>query len=89
MSASDGSERPGRTGGDRPEPSVTAAPGTPPPAGRLVLDLIIADTEPLSGSVGCPGSPSRTAFHGWIDLMSAINSLRAASGERGDTPCGP
>jgi len=89
MSASDGSERPARTGEDRPEPSVTAAPGTPPPAGRLVLELIIADTEPLSGTVGCPGSPSRTAFHGWIDLMSAINSLRTASAERGDTPSGP
>jgi hypothetical protein len=44
--------------------------------------LVIADTEPLSGSVGRLGCPSRTAFHGWIDLMIAINSLRAASLER-------
>jgi hypothetical protein len=83
--ASDGSHGPGRTGGDWPEPSASAAPGAPL-AGWLVLELVIADTEPLSGSVGRPGCPSRTAFCGWIDLMSAINGLRAASAERDRIP---
>jgi hypothetical protein len=84
--ASDSSRGLGRTGRDRPELSTTAAPETPSPPGWLVLKLVIADTEPLSGSVSRPGCPSQTVFHGWIDLISAINSLRAASPERDENP---
>ena len=43
----------------------------------LVLELILADGEPLSGTVGPPGGRAPLAFHGWIDLMSAIHMLRA------------
>jgi len=43
----------------------------------LVLELTLADGEPLSGTVGPPGGPAPLAFHGWIDLMSAIHMLRA------------
>ena len=42
----------------------------------LVLELVIAEGEPLNGTVG-PASGPRMAFHGWIDLMSAISTLRA------------
>ncbi len=48
------------------------------PAGSLLLQLVIADTEPLSGWL-CPQQPPavRVEFSGWIGLMSAINELRA------------
>jgi hypothetical protein len=55
--------------GDGPEPAE--APFS------LVLELSLADGEPLSGTVGVLGGAPATPFHGWIDLMSAINSLRA------------
>jgi hypothetical protein len=54
------------------------------PAGReqqpaaacpMVLELIIAATEPPSGTVRAAGSQTPVAFHGWIDLMAAISSL--------------
>jgi hypothetical protein len=83
--ASDGSQNPRRIGADRPEPATGAAPGTPR-EGWLVLELVIADTEPLSGSVSRQGGLSRTAFCGWIDLMSTINGLRAARPERDGNP---
>jgi len=52
----------------------------------LVLELILADGEPLSGTVGPPGGRAPLAFHGWIDLMSAIHMLRAD--ETRDPPVG-
>ena len=42
----------------------------------LVFELVIAEGEPLNGTVGLASGP-RMAFHGWIDLMSAISTLRA------------
>ena len=41
----------------------------------LVLELIIAGTEPLTGTVRPVGGGDPVAFHGWIDLMAAISSL--------------
>jgi hypothetical protein len=46
----------------------------PGAARPLVLELIIAGTEPLTGTVRPVGGPP-VAFHGWIDLMAAISSL--------------
>jgi hypothetical protein len=69
----------GRTGGDRPVVSGQAAADTSGlPARSLVLQLVIADTEPLSGWI-CPEQRPgiRIDFSGWIGLMSAINELRA------------
>jgi hypothetical protein len=45
------------------------------PGHRLVLELVIFEPEPVSGLVGPAGAPDRVAFHGWIDLMSAIQTL--------------
>lgn len=42
---------------------------------RLTLDLDISGLEPLTGQIGLAGGPDRIAFHGWIDLMSAIRTL--------------
>jgi hypothetical protein len=52
------------------------------PVRSLVLQLVIADAEPLSGWI-CPDQEPvvRIDFSGWIGLMSAINELRA--GQRG------
>jgi len=47
----------------------------------LVLELSLADGDPVSGTIGIAGRPPATTFHGWIDLMSAINTLRAAAGD--------
>ena len=47
------------------------------PGHRLALELVISEPEPLSGLVGLAGTPDRIAFHGWIDLMSAIHTLCA------------
>ena len=47
------------------------------PGQRLVLELVISEPEPLSGMVGPADAPHRVAFHGWIDLMSAIHTLCA------------
>jgi hypothetical protein len=44
---------------------------------RLVLVLALADGDPVRGTVGVPGAAPAVPFCGWIDLMSAINSLRA------------
>ncbi len=55
----------------------------PGPAGQalcLVLELSLADGNPVSGTVGVAGGPPPVPFHGWIDLMSAINTLRATAG---------
>jgi hypothetical protein len=48
------------------------------PRAALVLQLTLGPGDPLSGSVGLPDHSAQT-FHGWIDFMSAINTLRAAS----------
>ena len=47
------------------------------PGHRLVLELVIFEPEPIRGLVGPAGAPDRVAFHGWIDLMSAIQTLYA------------
>jgi hypothetical protein len=44
----------------------------------LVLELVIAEAEPLTGMVGPAGGGDRIRFRGWIDLMSAIRTLYAA-----------
>jgi hypothetical protein len=54
------------------------------PASPLVLELVIAGTEPLSGTVRAAGGEVPIAFHGWIDLMSALSSLGAGSRAVGD-----
>jgi hypothetical protein len=54
--------------------------GPPGPAEQdacLVLELTLADGDPLRGTVGVPGRRPAVPFCGWIDLMSAVNSLRA------------
>lgn len=57
------------------------------PVRSLVLQLVIADTEPLSGSVGLERQPAaRMGFSGWIGLMSAINGLRT---DQPDAPADP
>jgi hypothetical protein len=47
----------------------------------LVLELSLADGDPISGTVCIAGVQPATPFHGWIDLMSTINSLRAGAGK--------
>ena len=51
-----------------------------PAATPLVLELVIAGTEPLSGTVRPADGTCPIAFHGWIDLMGALSSLGAGSG---------
>lgn len=48
----------------------------------IVLELSLLPGDPVSGTVGLPGR-SPTPFQGWIDLMSAINSLRAPGEQTG------
>src|SRR5262249_52901986 len=43
----------------------------------LTTELSVAEGDPLSGIISVAGGQPATPFHGWIDLMSAINSLRA------------
>jgi hypothetical protein len=50
----------------------------PGPARPLVLELVIAGTEPLTGTVGLADTGAPVPFHGWIDLMAAISSLGAS-----------
>ena len=52
-------------------------PGATLPAHQLILELVICEPEPLSGLVGPATAADRIAFHGWIDLMSAIHALCA------------
>ena len=76
--ASDEAHGSGGQGEDRPERrDQPASTGPGPVTCRLVLELTLADEEPLSGTIGPPGGPAPLTFHGWIDLMSAIGSLRA------------
>jgi hypothetical protein len=52
----------------------------------LVLELSLTNGDSVSGTVGILGGPPAVPFHGWIDLMSAINSLRAGNGQAGGPP---
>ena len=47
----------------------------------LILALDLVGSDPVSGTVGIAGGPPAIPFRGWIDLMSAINTLRAAAGK--------
>jgi hypothetical protein len=58
-------------------PRAGDRPGTAGKPFPLVLELSLAEGDPVSGTVGVAGSQPAMPFHGWIDLMSAINSLRA------------
>jgi len=63
-------------------PSPWHAAGRPGTAGNafpLVLELSLAEGDQVSGTVGVAGAQHAMPFHGWIDLMSAINSLRASA----------
>ena len=62
-----------RRGGDGDESGRAAFP--------LILELSLADGDPVRGTVGVASGPPATPFHGWIDLMSAINTLRAGVGK--------
>lgn len=50
------------------------------PAG-LVLELTLTPGDLIGGFIGRAGERQRLAFRGWVDLMSAINSLRADTRE--------
>jgi len=50
-------------------------PGTAGKAFPLVLKLPPAEGDPVSGTVSVADGQPATPFHGWIDLMSGINSL--------------
>ncbi len=60
-----------------------AGAGPVPETFPLVLELSVSHGDPLSGTVGISGGPHTVAFHGWIDLMSAINTLRDDADETG------
>jgi hypothetical protein len=60
---------------DRTEPSGEAALA-------LILELSLTGGDPITGSIGVAGEAPPVLFHGWIDLMSAINSLRADAQRR-------
>lgn len=66
------------TSSPRPE---GAGPEATEQAFPLVLELSLTDGDPVSGTVGVTGGPPAMPFHGWIDLMSAINSLRTDAGQ--------
>jgi hypothetical protein len=46
-------------------------------ATRIELRLVISRTEQLEGTVG-PRQSAGTPFHGWVELMSAVEALRRA-----------
>jgi hypothetical protein len=64
---------------DGPEPGGEAAL-------TLVLELSLTEADPITGSIGVEGGAPPVLFHGWIDLMSAINSLRADAAPRTHLP---
>jgi hypothetical protein len=64
--------RPARARPEEPEQQTGAAC-------PLVLELILAATEPPTGTVRAAGAEAPVAFHGWIDLMAAISSLGVRS----------
>lgn len=44
--------------------------------GSFVLRLRLGGTEPPTGAISAFGATVAQPFYGWIDLMSAINTLR-------------
>lgn len=46
----------------------------------IVLTLRLRQGDAVSGSVASGPELEPIAFHGWVELMSAINSLRSPSG---------
>ena len=50
--------------------------GSGPPEQALILELSVTAADPVSGTVGVAGRSPGIPFHGWMDLMSAINTLR-------------
>ncbi|HEX4100783.1 MAG TPA: hypothetical protein VHY21_09610 [Pseudonocardiaceae bacterium] len=52
--------------------------GTIEPSG-VALRLVLFDTDPISGNLMREGEPVTLPFCGWLDLMAAINTLRARS----------
>lgn len=52
----------------------------------LVLELTLTPGDLIDGFVGRAGERRRLAFRGWVDLMSAINSLRADTREPPGSP---
>jgi hypothetical protein len=50
----------------------------------LVLELALDAAEPIGGFVGRAGEQERLTFRGWVDLMSAINTIRTAAGVTGE-----
>lgn len=57
------------------------ADGPGPAEQALILELSLTAGDPVSGTVGFAGRPPAMSFHGWMDLMSAINTLRAGTGQ--------
>lgn len=47
-----------------------------PSIGSFVLRLRLGGGEPPSGTISALGGADVQPFHGWLDLMSAINRLR-------------
>lgn len=45
--------------------------------GTFVLRLLLGADEPVTGYLTPTGQDAPLYFHGWIDLMIAINTLRA------------
>jgi hypothetical protein len=43
--------------------------------GTFVLCLRLDGTEPPNGTIRALGAPMAQPFYGWIELMSAINTL--------------
>jgi hypothetical protein len=62
---------------DRHDPAVEADSDQPT---ALVLELSLDSGDPIGGFVGRAGNQMRREFRGWVDLMSAINSIRSAAG---------
>jgi hypothetical protein len=86
MTPSDSDDRRHRgvSAGERPVADEGPVWGLPtedaPAATPLVLELVIAGTEPLTGTIRPADGKCPIAFHGWIDLMGALSSLGARSG---------
>jgi hypothetical protein len=62
------------TSPERDGSRAAEAPGAADGDRPIALELSLSSGDPVSGTVGLPGRPP-TPFQGWIDLMSAINSL--------------
>jgi hypothetical protein len=61
------------------QPDVSAA--GPPPSGQRTLRLhvdVVLGAEPVRGSIH-DGSGARVSFRSWLQLIDAIERLRAAS----------